>query len=119
MTDGRLQAVVPSPLDCEGNPGVCIRKEDNVGVVDLDELQEIGEDNLFWALKPLFAIVENLDAKISFGLLGSPIPPCPSLLNRASLGNIAGYEETVAPFEKVTEICLSGTEAGRDDWYGA
>jgi hypothetical protein len=29
-------------LDNDRNPCVCIRKEDNVGVVDLDELHEIG-----------------------------------------------------------------------------
>jgi len=37
-------------------------KEDNVGIVDLDELQEIGEDNLLRPLKPLLALIEDLDA---------------------------------------------------------
>ena len=36
-------------------------KEDNVGVVDLDELKEIGEDYLLRPLEPLLALVEDLD----------------------------------------------------------
>ena len=36
-----FQAVESCLLDNDRNPCVCIRKEDNVGVVDLDELQEV------------------------------------------------------------------------------
>lgn len=49
-------------LTIRGTPRVSIGKEDPVGVVDLDELQEIGDDNLLRPLKPLLATVEDLDA---------------------------------------------------------
>jgi hypothetical protein len=56
-----LQAVASGLLDNEKNPGVCIGEEDHVGVVDLDELQEIGEDDSLRSFKPLLATVEDLD----------------------------------------------------------
>ena len=41
---------------------MCLHKEeDDVGVVDLDELQEIGEDYLLRPFEPLLALVEDLD----------------------------------------------------------
>jgi hypothetical protein len=43
------------------NPGVCIRKKDNVGVVDLDKLHEVSEDYLLRPLKPLLPLIEDLD----------------------------------------------------------
>ena len=56
-----LKAVASRLLNNERNPSICIGKEDNVGVVDLDELQEIGEDNLLRPLEPLLALIEDLD----------------------------------------------------------
>ena len=56
-----LQAVAFCLLCNDRNPGVCIRKEDNVGVVDPDELKEIGEDYFLRPLEPLLAFVEDLD----------------------------------------------------------
>jgi len=41
-------------------PCVCMRKEDDVGVVDLDELKEIGEDCLLRPLELLLSLVEDL-----------------------------------------------------------
>ncbi len=49
-----LQAEPFCLLYNDRNPCVCIGKEDNVRVVDFDELQEIGEDNL---LRPLQTFV--------------------------------------------------------------
>ena len=34
---------------------------DNIGIMDFDELQEVGKDNLLRTLKPLLALVEDLD----------------------------------------------------------
>ena len=48
-------------LDNDGNPCLCIGKEDYIGVVDLDELQEVCEDDLLRPLEPLLALIEDLD----------------------------------------------------------
>ena len=60
-TECGLQAEPFCLLYNDRNPCVCIGKEDNVGVVDFDDLQEIGEDNLLRPLEPLLAPVEDLD----------------------------------------------------------
>jgi hypothetical protein len=72
-----LKAVASRLLSNQWNPSVCIRKEDDVGVVDLDELKEIGEDYLLRPLEPLLALVEDLDTgdiPRKFGSLATSIP---------------------------------------------
>jgi hypothetical protein len=56
-----LKAVASRLLDNERNPCISIRKEDNVGVVGLDELQKVCEDNLLPPLEPLLAFIQDLD----------------------------------------------------------
>ena len=47
-------------------------KEDNVGVVNLDELKEIGEDNLLRPLEPCSRSLRAWMHEISLGKFGSP-----------------------------------------------
>jgi hypothetical protein len=67
-----LKAVASRLLDNQRNPCVCIMKEDNVGVVDLDELKEIGEDNLLRPLEPCSRSFRAWMHEISLGKFGSP-----------------------------------------------
>ena len=64
----------------EQTPCVCIGEEDNIGVMDFDELQEIGEDYFLRSLEPLLALIEDLDAGDPWEDLGSPNASIPRML---------------------------------------
>jgi hypothetical protein len=57
-----LKTVASRLLYDDRNPCVGIGRLDNVRVVDLDELQEVGEDYLLRPLESLLSFVEDLDA---------------------------------------------------------
>jgi len=54
-----LKAVTSRLLDDERNPCVCMGKEDNVGIVDLDELKEIGDPNLSEAISSCVKVLNE------------------------------------------------------------
>jgi hypothetical protein len=57
----RLLVAVSRPLDYEGDPGVCIGKENHIGVMDFD-VQEVGQDYSFRTFKPSLVATVDLDA---------------------------------------------------------
>jgi hypothetical protein len=66
----RLLVAVSRPLDYEGDPGVCIGKENHIGVMDFEKLQEVGQDYPFRTLKPFIVAVKDLDAGDLSGKVG-------------------------------------------------
>jgi hypothetical protein len=58
----RLQAVSSGPADYEKNPGIGVGAEDQVGVVGLDQLHEVGEDLPLGSFQPPLAAIEDLYA---------------------------------------------------------
>ena len=58
----RLQAVSSGPADYERNPGIGMGTKDQVGVVGLDQLHEVGEDLPLGSFQPPLAAIEDFDA---------------------------------------------------------
>ena len=56
------QAVASRLFDYEGNLGVCVGKEDHVGVVKLDKPQKVIDDRSLRSFQPSLAAIENFDA---------------------------------------------------------
>jgi hypothetical protein len=100
-----LQAIAPRLLDNQKNPGVGIGKVDNIWVMDLDELQEIGEDNLLWLLKPLLALIEDLDTGDLPGKFGSPATSIPMMLKGTSKSG-ENLDSSLSPHGKGCYIIL-------------
>jgi len=60
--DGRLQAVTTGLANYERNPGVGMWTEDQIGVMGLDQLHEIGDDLSLWPFQQTLASIKYLDA---------------------------------------------------------